>query len=123
MARDQHQSGRRTRRISLTDRPRANAAALDHAVRLIEQVCRGSGFTDVIANARRSLRAQGVARAVRRHDTAVLFDWLMSTLSYQGIADQVAADYMDRHGNATSFGIASDLARRPSCPKLSSYWH
>jgi hypothetical protein len=97
--------------------------AIEHAVQLIQQVCRGSGFTNVIANARRSLRKQGVAGAVRRHDTAMLFDWLMSTLSYQGIADQVAADYMDRHGNASWEMIGSDLRRQPSCPKLRSYWH
>jgi hypothetical protein len=44
-------------------------------------------------------------------------------LSYQGIADQVAFDYMERHGQATWQVIASDLRRGPSCPKLKSYWH
>ena len=91
--------------------------------RLIEQVCRGSGFTNVIANARRSLRKQGIPQAVRHHDTAVLFDWLMPILSYQGIADQVADDFIEQHGNATWEVIANDLRRQPSCPKLRSYWH
>jgi hypothetical protein len=52
-----------------------------------------------------------------------LFDWLVASLSYQGIADQVAFDYMERHGQATWHVIASDLRRAPSCPKLKSYWH
>jgi hypothetical protein len=46
-----------------------------------------------------------------------------TSLSYEGIADQVAFDYMERHGRATWQVIASDLRRQPSCPKLKSYWH
>jgi hypothetical protein len=69
-----------------------------------------------------SLEAEGVDAAVRNQDTAALFDWLVSILSYQGIADQVAFDYMERHGQATWQVIASDLRRAPTCPKLSSYW-
>jgi hypothetical protein len=52
-----------------------------------------------------------------------LFDWLVSILSCQGISDQVAFDYMERHGQATWQVIASDLRRTPSCPKLQDYWH
>jgi len=105
------------------DRSPAKVDALKHATRLIRQVCRGSGFLNVIGNARRSLREQGVAAAVRGHDTAVLFDWLIAALSYQGISDQIAADYMERYGQATWRAIETDLQRRPSCPKLASYWH
>ncbi|HEX4616449.1 MAG TPA: hypothetical protein VH230_11110 [Stellaceae bacterium] len=47
------------------DRSPAKVDALKHATRLIRQVCRGSGFLNVIGNARRSLREQGVAAAVR----------------------------------------------------------
>jgi hypothetical protein len=43
-------------------------------------------------------------------------------LSYQGIADQVAFDFMERHGQATWQVIAGDLRRGPTCPKLASYW-
>ena len=42
-----------------------------------------------------------VASAIRDRNTAALFDWLVAALSYQGISDQVASDYMDRHGLAT----------------------
>jgi hypothetical protein len=68
------------------------------------------------------LAAEGVHAAVRTRNTAALFDWLVSILSYQGISDQVAFDYMERHGRATWQVIASDLRRQPSCPKLKSYW-
>jgi hypothetical protein len=60
---------------------------------------------------------------VRDRNTAVLYDWLLSELSHQGISDQVATDYIDQHGQATWQAIAGDLRARPSCPKLASYWH
>ena len=44
-------------------------------------------------------------------------------LSYRGISDRVAADYLERHGQATWQAIEHDLQRGPSCPKLKSYWH
>jgi hypothetical protein len=116
-------AARKRTRVLPNDRPRANAAALDHATRLILEVCRlteSSGFVD---DARAWLEAEGVRTAIRDRNTAVLFDWLMAILSYQGIADQVAEDFMNRHGNATWQVIANDLRRQPSCPKLASYWH
>ena len=44
-------------------------------------------------------------------------------LSYRGISDRVAADYLERHGQATWQAIEHDLQHGPSCPKLKSYWH
>jgi hypothetical protein len=38
-------------------------------------------------------------------------------------SDAQWADYMERHGRATWHVIENDLRRRPSCPKLESYWH
>jgi hypothetical protein len=106
------------------DRPPAKSRSpVDHATGLILQVCRIAGSPSFVDDARESLQAEGIPAAVRNRDTAALFDWLVSTLSYQGIADQVAYDYMERHGQATWQVIASDLRRGPSCPKLKSYWH
>jgi hypothetical protein len=96
---------------------------LDHAVRLIRQVCQQSRSANLIAETRASLRVEGVSSAVRNHDSAALFDWLITMLSYRGISDQVAADYLERHGQATWQAIEHDLQRVPSCPKLKSYWH
>ena len=47
----------------------------------------------------------------------------MAALSYQGIADAVAYDYMERHGRAAWRDIDQKLGRGVSCPKLKSYWH
>src|SRR3979409_728400 len=55
--------------------------------------------------------------------TAALFDWLMAMVSYQGISDQVASDYMEQHGRTKWGEIERALASKPSCPKLESYWH
>jgi hypothetical protein len=96
-------------------------SALDHATQLILRVCQLAGSASFVDDARESLEAEGVQAAVRNRNTAALFDWLVSILSYQGISDQVAYDYMERHGRATWQVIASDLGRQPSCPK--SYWH
>jgi hypothetical protein len=72
---------------------------------------------------RADLRADKVRAAIRNRDSGPLFDWLMAALSYQGISDQVAYDYMEKHGRATWRGINEGLARGASCPKLKSYWH
>jgi hypothetical protein len=96
---------------------------VDQATQLILRVCHLAGSPSLVDDARESLEAEGVVSAIRDRNTAALFDWLVSALSYQGISDQVAADYMDRHGKATWHVIESDLRRRPSCPKLRSYWH
>jgi hypothetical protein len=100
-----------------------DAAALTHATRLITRVCELAGSPIFIDEARWLLEAAGVVAAVRDRDTPVLYDWLLSELSYQGISDQVAANYIDQHGQATWRAIADDLRARPSCPKLASYWH
>jgi len=77
--------------------PPPKPGALDHAVRVIHGVCCLAGSASLIDDIRAELRAEGVLSAIRRHDTATLFDWLISALSYQGISDQVATDYMERH--------------------------
>jgi hypothetical protein len=52
-----------------------------------------------------------------------MFDWLASGLSFQGVSNEVASNYMDRHGRPTWRDIGNKLGRGPTCPKLTSYWH
>jgi hypothetical protein len=98
-------------------------AAINHAVRLIHAVCGLAGSPSLIDDSRAELRADKVRSAIRSRDTGPVFDWLMSALSYQGISDQVAYDYMQKHGRVTWRGIKQGLDRGASCPKLRSYWH
>ena len=90
---------------------------------MVHNVCCLAGTASLIDDNRADLRAEGIPSAIRRHDTATLFDWLVSALSYQGISDQVAYDYMERHGSATWADIDAKVAASPTCPKLQSYWH
>jgi hypothetical protein len=98
-------------------------SAINHAVRLIHAVCGLAGSPSLIDEIRAELRAEKVRAAIRHHNTAAVFDWLMAGLSYQGISNQVAHDYMERHGRATWHDIEQKLGRGASCPKLKSYWH
>ena len=72
--------------------------ALDHAT-LIHRVCCLAGEPDLINEIRTDNGA--IRSAIKQRDTAALFDWLMAMLSYQGISDRVAYDYMERHGRVT----------------------
>src|SRR5271155_1140520 len=98
-------------RRSRLNRPKTSA--IDHAVRVVHNVCRLAGVASLIDDNRADLRAEGIPSAIRRHDTATLFDWLVSALSYQGISDQVASDYMERHGSATWADIDAKVAAGP----------
>ena len=100
-----------------------HGSAINHAVRLIHAVCGLAGSATWIDDIRADLRADKVQAAIRNRDTAVVFDWLMAALSYQGIADAVAYDYMERHGRAAWRDIDQKLGHGVSCPKLKSYWH
>ena len=94
----------------------------DHALPLINAVCRLAGPFNFVEEGRIALQRQGVLGAVRRHDTPALFNWLMTTLSFQGIADRVAREYMREHGNISWADINRELKRKPDCPKLNGFW-
>ena len=96
--------------------------AMTHALSLVDMVCRLAGPFAFVDEGRTALKRQGILAAVRRHDTPILFDWLMTVLSYQGIADRVARQYLRAHGNVTWAEIDRALTRGPSCTKLAGYW-
>jgi hypothetical protein len=99
------------------------SAAIAHAVRIIHAVCGLAGSATLIDDIRADLRADKVQAAIRNRNTAVVFDWLMGALSYQGISDAAAYDYMAQHGRAEWRDIERKLGQGASCPKLKSYWH
>jgi hypothetical protein len=93
----------------------------DYAVNLVHSVCCLAGDPEFIVH-RRTGGKNSLAACVERHDTARLFEWLVEALSYQGIANRIAYDYMQRHGKARWASIDASLARNPTCPKLNGYW-
>jgi hypothetical protein len=96
--------------------------AIGHATALIREVCQLAGTATLIDDCRVNLAEAGVLEAVRQHDDAGLFAWLMDVLSYQGVADSVAYGYMEHHGRIAADAIAKGLKRKQLCPKLGSYW-
>ena len=70
---------------------------LDYAIHLIHQVCCLAGSFDLIER----LADPDLSDAIDRHHTAALYDRLIYSLSFQGISDEVAENYMHRHGRAT----------------------
>ena len=112
-----------TRHSKRLEIPNGLGSDINHAVRLIHAVCGLAGSPTLIDEIRAELRAEKVRAAIRNRDTGPVFDWLMAGLSYQGISNQVAYDYMERHGRAAWHDIEQKLGRGASCPKLKSYWH
>src|ERR1700720_549881 len=91
---------RQTRLPKTTKIQNGRDAAINHAVRLIHAICGLAGSPTLIDEVRADLQADKVRAAIRSCDTGPVFDWLMAALSYQGISDQVAYDYMEKHGRA-----------------------
>jgi hypothetical protein len=69
------------------------------------------------------VRNAGIHQAVADRNTPQIFDWLLTTFSYQGVSDQVARSYIRGHGSAAWADLAARLDKRPSCPRLQSYRH
>ena len=91
---------------------RNRAAAIDHATRVIYRVCCLAGSADLVDKIRADLAADGVRAAIRNRETVAVFDWLIAALSYQGIADQIAYDYMESHGYVRWHDITANRAMR-----------
>jgi hypothetical protein len=84
----------------------------------LEPVVLDCGFRRVLA----VLARHGVIAAVQRRTSSEIFDWLIDTLSYQGISDSIATNYMEQHGRVRWRDIADALAHPVRCPKLTCYW-
>ena len=95
---------------------------LAYAVQLVHAVCYLAGSASYLDDIRADLGELGVIRAVKNHDTPALYDWLIEIMSFQGISDAVALEYIAQHGSVRWADIAEALSRTPSCPKLGGYW-
>lgn len=95
---------------------------LAYAIRLIHAACCLGGSASFVDDLRADVQRRGITRAARDHDTPALFDWLVKTLSFQGVSDSVADSYIAEHGTVTWADITEALSRLPSCPKLRGYW-
>lgn len=78
-----------------------------------------------IADLEAEARLKGIDFAVANSDTPVIFDWLLTAFSFQGVSDQAAWTYLRANGTATWGAMEAALRARPypACPKLRSFWH
>jgi hypothetical protein len=90
---------------------------------LIRTVCAVAGSLSFLDEIDEEIRHASLDQAIASGNTPPVFDWLVSTFSYQGISDRVASSYMEKHGTASWAQIDASLRASPACPKLRSYWH
>ncbi len=92
------------------------------AVDLVRTICLLPGNSELLGNAFRGAGPRWLRQAIRERDTPALYDWLITGFSFQGISDRIAADYIDRHGNA-SWAVVEDLlgTRHCRCEKLTGF--
>jgi hypothetical protein len=95
---------------------------LGYAVKLVHAACCLAGSPSYLDDLRAELRERGIVRAIQQYDTPALFDWLIETLSFQGISNAIASNYMAQHGTIRWSEITDALSQAPSCPKLGGYW-
>lgn len=97
-------------------------SAFQYAISQLRRACALAGSADLIDDAVIALASANVFGAIETHDNAALFDWLVGAISFQGIADSVAAGYIAQHGNVGFASVAQGLRTRQRCSKLQSYW-
>jgi hypothetical protein len=98
-------------------------SALDAAARLVHEVCCAAGSATLIEDARKAGGEHPLGQCIEKLDTPALFDWLVNASSLQGISDLAASEFIRKNGNVSWVAISYGLSKRPSCPKLQSYWH
>jgi hypothetical protein len=81
-----------------------------------------SAASSFLRDVRGDLQRSGVAAALRERDTPRLFNWLMTTLSYQGISDRVAASFIESHGQVSWSDLRRAVQKDAGCNKLKSFW-
>lgn len=94
-----------------------------HAVRIIQAIYR-LARSDKLLDAKAIDPTRDMLRsALRNRDTGLIYDWLAGVFSLQGISDRVAIEFARKNGAASWNNVSADLVRKPTCPKLSSFWH
>lgn len=98
-----------------------NGSDMARALQIIDRLCYVAGSTDLVGDLQAD--CSRIRRILDRRNNRALFDWLVETLSYQGVSDRLAYDYMQRNGRLTWDGVSKGVRKRHACPKLNNYWH
>lgn len=100
---------------------RDNSLAWDYVVRVTRPallLAPRNYFADVTAR----LSEVKIQDAVSGHETGPIFDWLIASISLQGISDAIALGFDARHGGICYAEIESALRAPPICSRLRCYW-
>lgn len=88
---------------------------------MIRAVCAVAGSLSFLDEIDEEIRHAGLDQAIASGNTPPIFDWLLTGFSFQGISDQVARSYMEKHGTASWSAMETSLKTSPSCQKLYTY--
>src|SRR4051795_12945412 len=95
---------------------------IDDAHEFIRALLSLDASRHLLRNDDRRAFASGLKEIIRDRDNEKLFAWLMEVFSFQGISDAIAADYIERHGNASWQDIDWRIKETTElCPKLRSF--
>lgn len=78
--------------------------------------------SNFLASQRAGFSRSGISFAVRRRNTAMIFDHLVGVSQFQGISDRNADAFIEKHGLVSFEDIEMALGSAPSCPRLQAYW-
>jgi hypothetical protein len=96
---------------------------LTYCQNIIERVCDIAGPRSLIRDIRQDLDRAGVANALHQHNDRVLFAWFLKIFSLQGVSDQAAISYLDRHGIPELLDLYFESSHIARCSLLRSYWN
>lgn len=99
----------------------AQKSDLTYCKHIIERVCDVAGPRSLIKNIREDLRRAGIPDAIRSNGDPALFTWFLRIFSLQGVSDQAALSYLDRHDAPQLLDLYFE-ASQADCPLLKSYW-
>ena len=105
-----------------TSKKTKRLSADKYAVRIIQAIYRLARSDKLLDGKVVDPTREMLRDALRNRDTGLIFDWLTGVFSLQGISDRVAIAYMERNGSPSWKSISVSLERKPSCPKLGSFW-
>jgi hypothetical protein len=89
---------------------------------IVTRVCARYGDRAFVQTTGQWLAREGVVQAVRDHDTARIYEFLMDCFNYQGVSDSVASGYLEQHGRISYETVQRSLTPGASlCPKLSGF--
>lgn len=93
---------------------------LAYAVGMVETICWLAGTPNYLDDVREAVAEFFEPSELKQ--SRRLFEWLATQMSFQGISDEVARNYMDTHGRASWSAIARSLKAGPECALLDHYW-